>query len=520
MTTSINEVGELAVSLGDSGVDVFDLNVAADNLRARHHAYRSVTRAAAVHAPGSIADRGADDASDLLTRLFRGFDGSLAMRLWNGTTLRLGAPGAGATEPPFTLVCRNPSVVRSIVLGRDPLRLAEAYFQGDIDIEGDFFAALRLKDHLHAIRLTLRDRMGALFSALSLRSSEAASAAPPSRRTSHHARAVKVHSKTENRASIQFHYDVSNEFYALWLDDAMVYSCAYFEQSDQGLEQAQQAKLDHICRKLQLRAGDRLLDIGCGWGALVIHAARHYGVHSHGVTLSAEQLNLARQRIAQAGLEDHVTVELRDYRDLQGDSVYDKVASVGMFEHVGLKNLPVYFSTVHRLLKPGGLFLNHGITHDVEGWNKTSSTQFINRYVFPDGQLDTVSNIQRGMERARFEITDVEALRPHYALTLRHWVVRLERHHEQALQYVSESTFRVWRLYMAACALEFESGEIGVYQVLASKRAGVDASLPLTRRHVYCETEGRPDAACRSNRRLSSEDSEGRPGHEPARYPR
>ena len=206
---------------------------------------------------------------------------------------------------------------------------------------------------------------------------------------------------------------------------------------------------------------------------------------AHGVTLSQQQLELTRERIADARLADRVTLALCDYRDIQGEATYDKVASVGMFEHVGLKNLPVYFSTVHRLLKPGGLFLNHGITHDVEGWSKTSSTEFINRYVFPDGQLDTVSNIQRAMEQARFEIADLEALRPHYALTLRHWVARLEAHHEQALQYVSESTFRIWRLYMAACALEFESGEIGVYQVLASKRVLGATALPLTRSHLY-----------------------------------
>ena len=407
------------------------------------------------------------------------------MRLWNGTTLTLGKAGPDGLEPPFTLVCRNPSVVRSMVLGRDRLRFAEAYFRGDIDIEGDFFAALSLKDHLHSIRLSSRDRLGALLSALRLRAPDDASPGSVPHHSPLHGRAVKAHSKTENRDAIQFHYDVSNEFYALWLDEAMVYSCAYFEQPGNDLERAQQAKLDHICRKLLLEPGDRFLDIGCGWAALVIHAARHYGVRAHGVTLSPQQLELARQRIAQAGLEDRVTVELRDYRDLQGDSVYDKVASVGMFEHVGLKNLPVYFSTVHRLLRPSGLFLNHGITHDVEGWSKTSSTEFINRYVFPDGQLDTVSNIQRGMERARFEIADVEALRPHYALTLRHWVSRLEHYHAQALQYVSESTYRVWRLYMAACALEFESGEIGIYQVLASKRAVGTASLPLTRRRMY-----------------------------------
>ena len=440
--------------------------------------------AAVLGSPWAPPNRVADEAAALLKRLFLGFRGSLAMRLWNGTTLQLGRSTLDGT-PRFTLVCKTPRVVRSMVLGRDPLRLAEAYFREDIDVEGDFFAALALKDDLHTIRLSPRHRLGALIAALRLRSPGGRPSGRAPRHASLHGPAVLEHSKTANRAAIQFHYDVSNEFYALWLDEAMVYSCAYFERPGDGLEKAQRAKLDHICRKLQLQAGDRFLDIGCGWGALIIHAARHYGVRAHGVTLSERQLELARRRITEAGLEDRVTVGLQDYRDLQGDSVYDKVASVGMFEHVGLKNLPVYFSTVHRLLKPSGLFLNHGITHDVEGWSKTSSTEFINRYVFPDGQLDTVSNIQRGMERARFEIADVEALRPHYALTLRHWVSRLEEKHAQALRHVSESTFRVWRLYMAACALEFESGEIGVYQVLASKRATGAASQALTRRHMY-----------------------------------
>ncbi len=435
--------------------------------------------------PMAFADHSADEASALLTRLFQDFNGSIALRLWNGATLRLGKACPDESQAVFSLTFNTPGVVRTMVLGRDRLRIPEAYFRGEIDCEGNFFAALGLKDHLDTIRLSAFDRLRALFGAVRLTASDKAAPGSGSARQALQGRAVKAHSKLENSDAIQFHYDVSNEFYALWLDQAMVYSCAYFEQPDVGLEQAQQAKLDHVCRKLRLQQGDRLLDIGCGWGALVIHAATHYGVHAHGVTLSQRQLELARQRISQAGLADRVTVELRDYRDLQGDSVYDKVASVGMFEHVGLKNLPVYFSTVHRLLKPAGLFLNHGITHDVEGWNRTSSTEFINRYVFPDGQLDTVSNIQRGMERARFEIADVEALRPHYALTLRHWVARLEAHHEQALQYVSESTFRVWRLYMAACALEFESGEIGVYQVLASKRAVGPALLPLTRGHLY-----------------------------------
>jgi cyclopropane-fatty-acyl-phospholipid synthase len=281
---------------------------------------------------------------------------------------------------------------------------------------------------------------------------------------------------------------VSNEFYSLWLDRAMVYSCAYFESQEMDLDAAQQAKLEHICRKLMLKPGEEFLDIGCGWGALVIHAAQHFGVRARGVTLSAQQLQVARERIAAAGLSDRVRVELMDYRDLTGEAVYDKIASVGMFEHVGLDNLPMYFSVVHRLLRPGGLFLNHGITHESEGWQPTISTRFINRYVFPDGQLDTISNIQRVMEQSKFEIADVEALRRHYALTLRHWVNRLERQHLQALQHVNEATYRVWRLYMAACALEFESGEIGIYQVLAAKRNAGNPTWPLTRRHLYVDS--------------------------------
>ena len=428
---------------------------------------------------------GVQDASDLLKRLFRGFDGNLALRLWDGTTLRMGNPTHDDTLPEFTLVCRSPNVVRSMVLGRDLMRLPEAYFRGDIDIEGDFFAALGIKDQLHSIRMSTLERIRIMFSAARLRTTEAAD--PGAAIGSPiQGRSVKAHSKTENREAVAFHYDISNEFYALWLDKAMVYSCAYFTRPDDDLDSAQYAKLDHICRKLLLQPGERLLDIGCGWGALVIHAAMHFGVRAHGITLSERQLTFARKRIAQAGLQDRVSVELRDYRDLPGDSIYDKVSSVGMFEHVGLKNLPLYFATVNRLLKPSGLFLNHGITHDVEGWHKTSSTEFINRYVFPDGQLDTVSNIQRLMENIRFEIVDVEGLRRHYALTLRQWVARLERRHLEALLYVSESTWRVWRLYMAACALEFESGEIGIYQILAIKRAqGVSASLPLTRQHLY-----------------------------------
>ena len=447
------------------------------------------------HEPGAVAHRRADEASDLLKRLFRSFDGSLALRLWNGTTLRLGNAAPHASDPLFTLVCHHPGFVRSMVLGRDPLRLAEAYFQGDIDVEGDFFAALSLKDHLDSIRLSLRDRLGALLTALRLQAHGEARPGSGSHRSTLHGRAVKAHSKTENRAAISFHYDVSNEFYRLWLDQERVYSCAYFTSPDESLDQAQRNKLEHVCRKLRLQPGDRLLDIGCGWGALVCWAARHHGVRAHGITLSRQQLEVAQQRILDEGLQDRVTVELRDYRDLDGAGVFDKVSSIGMFEHVGLANLPTYLATVRKVLRPGGLFLNHGITHDEEGWNKSVASEFINRYVFPDGELDCVSNIQLGMERAGFEIHDVEGLRPHYALTLRHWVRRLEANRDAALREVDEPTYRVWRLYMAACALDFEAGTTGVYQILASRPNRGEWPVPLSRGDLYAGRVGGQEGA-------------------------
>ncbi len=445
--------------------------------------------------PGGATHRGADQASGLLKQLFSGFDGSLALRLWNGTTLRLGKAVQHASDPPFTLVCHHPAFVRAMVLGRDPLRLAEAYFRGDIDVEGDFFAALTLKDHLHSIRLSLRERLGALLTALRLPAPGDARPASRSSRPRLHGGAIKVHTKTENRAAISFHYDVSNEFYRLWLDEELVYSCAYFTSPDESLDQAQRNKLDLICRKLRLRTGERLLDIGCGWGALVCWAARHHGVRAHGITLSQQQFEHAQERIRTEGLQDRVSVELRDYRDLAGVGVFDKVSSVGMFEHVGLANQPAYLAAVWGVLRPGGLFMNHGITHDEEGWNKSLTTEFINRYVFPDGELDCVSNIQLGMERAGFEIHDVEGLRPHYALTLRHWVQRLEANRDAALREVDEPTYRIWRLYMAACALDFEAGTTGVYQILASRPNRGEWPVPLSRSDLYAGRVGGQEVA-------------------------
>ncbi len=425
------------------------------------------------HALGGKSAAHAEVALRILQRLLRGFSGKAALKLWNDKLLAL-----GNGTPAFTLVLRDPSVLRKLITRGNPVALADAYFKGQVDVEGDLYSALALKEHFEAITLPWRDKLALLLDSLRL-----PARSPAQRGTARDF--AHEHSRETDRAAISFHYDVSNAFYGLWLDEQRVYSCAYFQSLDDSLEQAQAQKLEHICRKLRLQPGERLLDVGCGWGALVCWAAQHHGVRAHGITLSQRQLDYARERVARAGLQDRVTVELRDYRDLAGDAVYDKVSSVGMFEHVGLDNLPTYLATVHRVLRPGGLFLNHGITHDEEGWDADAvATEFINRYVFPDGELDCISNIQLGMERAGFEIQDVEALRRHYALTLRHWVARLEAHREEALQEVDEPTYRVWRLYMAACAREFENGSTGIYQVLASRR-GAETTLPLTRADLY-----------------------------------
>jgi len=431
----------------------------------------------------SSADPGLTEAATrIIHKLLSPFDGSLALRLWNDATHSF-----GHAAPSFTLVLRDPAVLRDLVLKRGPIPLADAYFNGRLDVEGDLYAALGLKRHFQSLSLSGRERMGLLMDALRLAFAPAKKSAKVGavRGTTQF---THDHSPESDRAAISHHYDVSNDFYKLFLDERMVYSCAYFHADDDTLEMAQRQKLDHICRKLRLQPGERFLDIGCGWGALVIWAARHYGVQAHGITLSTAQLEEAQRRIAAEGLQDRITVELRDYRALEGEGVYDKVSSVGMFEHVGLANLAQYHATVHRMLRPNGLFLNHGITHEEDGWQPSVDTEFINRYVFPDGELDRVSAVQAGMERARFEIQDVENLRIHYAKTLRHWVARLESAHEQAVAHVSEATFRVWRLYMAASALEFEAGGTAIYQILASRRPDAHPypqPVPLTRGDLY-----------------------------------
>ncbi len=422
----------------------------------------------------------------IVQRLLGNFQGAVALRLWNGTNYVI-----GQAKPLFTLVVRDPTVLRKLVFSkRNPITLADAYFRGLLDVEGDFYAALRLKSHFQKLTLSTKERAGLVLDAIRLPAhivSKIASGNAVKTHLNADSKFTHHHTKHSDRAAISFHYDVSNAFYKLWLDEMMVYSCAYFHTSNDTLEQAQRNKLDHICRKLRLKPGERFLDIGCGWGAMVCWAAQQYGVTAHGITLSQKQFDYATERIQRLGLQDRVTVEIRDYRDLAADVEYDKISSIGMLEHVGLAHLPMYNATVMRVLRPGGLFLNHGITHDEEGWHPTVDSEFINRYVFPDGELDTISNILRGMEQASFEIQDVENLRPHYAMTLREWVKRLEVAHEAALKYVSEDAYRVWRFYMAACALEFEAEGTAIYQILASKRGSGALSVPLSRSDLYAE---------------------------------
>ena len=423
--------------------------------------------------PGDQAYLDKDVSKRILFRLLGGYPVAFAISLWNGKVLRF-----GEGPPAFMLTFRHPRVVRDLVLFRDPVRLAEAYFGGDVEVAGDFDAAIGLRRHLENLRLSLMEQITLGTHALALGGIKV-------RNALNIFSGAAVRPRENSRDSIAFHYDISNDFYRLWLDPMMVYSCAYFETPEQDLEQAQCNKLDHICRKLRLKEGESLLDIGCGWGALVCWAARHYGVKAHGVTLSSEQYEYACAEVRRQQLERQVSIELCDYRNLPDGAAYDKAVSVGMFEHVGLKNLPEYFATVHRLLKPGGLFLNHGISTDKPGWNPDNSSRFINRHVFPDGELDTVGNVMCRMEASDFEIFDVEGLRPHYALTLRHWGRRLEEHAEEAIRLVGERTYRIWRLYMAGCAEQFAQGTTGIYQILAVRRTNGWPALPLTRGDLY-----------------------------------
>lgn len=398
-----------------------------------------------------------------------------AVRCWDG---RIWEQEEGQPRR-FTLVLKHPGSLRTLCLRPSQLAVGEAFVNDDIDVEGDLEAATDLGWFLADRRWTFKDlaRYGWWLSRLPVRRAAHGGRTPASLRGA-------AHSAGRDKQAVSYHYDTSNEFYRLWLDRRLVYSCAYFARLDEDLDRAQERKLDYVCRKLRLRPGERLLDIGCGWGGLVLHAAQRYGVEAFGITLSEHQAELARQRIQEQGLAHRCRIDVRDYRNLPDDRLFDKVVSIGMVEHVGKRRLPEYFAAVWRVLRAGGVFLNHGI--GCRDGDAGAMGLFMERYVFPDSQLVPLHVTTREAERSGFHVRDIESLREHYALTLRHWVRRLEATHERIVTLVGESTYRVWRLYMAACAHGFHTGLFDVYQTLLSKPRGGRSDLPLTRADWYC----------------------------------
>ena len=423
---------------------------------------------------------------------------NFAVRLWDQGEL------PAVSEPAFTLVLNHPGSLRHMFSPPIELSIGEAYIYNDFDVEGDFYAMFGLVDSL----------IGRNFSpaevATLVKDVQGLPKSGPARAITRKPVELqgKLHSRERDREAIRFHYDVGNEFYALFLDRQMQYSSGYFPTGTEDLDAAQTRKIEHICRKLRLKSGERLLDIGCGWGGLARAAAQNYGVSVLGVTLSERQAEYAAEQAARLGLSDRVSVELRDYRDLENES-FDKIVSIGMFEHDGRSHLPEYFAQAYRLLKPGGLFLNHGIARrgqpadlgllkGLDGQARTATGgdgyferkvlgtgTFSQHYIFPDGELVPVSEANLIAEASGFEVRDVENLREHYALTLRNWVRRLEANHGEAVRLVGESVYRTWRLYMSFCVPQFESGQTCINQSLLAKPVNGQARLPMSRADLY-----------------------------------
>lgn len=392
---------------------------------------------------------------------------ALPLRLWDGTEL-------GPDDAGFRIVLTQPWSLRALLVPPTDLSAGEAYVRGDVDLEGDVIAAMGAGAHIAASLGGLTPKLGLVRILLSL-------PPPPGREPIRRFKARgKLHTIERDREAISFHYDLPQRFYEAFLDRNLVYSCAYFADANEDLESAQIRKLDLICRKLRLAPGVRFLDVGCGWGSLLIHAAANYGVEGLGVTLSTTQAVAAQERIAQAGLSDRLEVRLQDYRSVSES--FDAVASVGMFEHVGPQQMVHYFETLHELTRPGGLLLNHGIVlGDPHKVRRERDKSFVSAHVFPDGGLLPAWRALRALEMAEFEILDVEQLRPHYALTLRSWVRRLEAAHDEVVSVTSEADYRVWRAYMGGSALSFEEGSLGVIQMLAQPKGPAATPLPFGR---------------------------------------
>lgn len=396
----------------------------------------------------------------------------LRLRAWDGSE-------AGPPDAPATVVIRRRRALRRLLWAPDELGLSRAYVAGDIDVEGDLAAVFDQPESLAVNRpvgFRRADRVRAVQTIARL----GGLGLPPRPPAEESRLSGRRHTRRRDAAAIAHHYDVGNAFYRLLLGETLTYSCAYFAEPSYSLDQAQLAKCELISRKLGLRPGMRFLDVGCGWGTLALHAARVHGVQAVGITLSEQQATLARERVAEAGLADRVEIRLQDYRDVD-DGPYDAIASVGMAEHVGSARLADYVGVLFRLLTPQGRVLNHQITraHDPGGVDRTS---FINRYVFPDGELLPVGRIVTALEEGGLEVRDVEGLREHYARTLRAWSANLDARWEDAVRLSTPGRARVWRLYMAGAALAFDAGRIGIHQILAVRPGPTGASgLPATR---------------------------------------
>jgi cyclopropane-fatty-acyl-phospholipid synthase len=381
---------------------------------------------------------------------------------------------AGPPDAATTVIVRSRDAIRRMITAPGELGLARAYVAGDLELEGDIFDLLALQNHLGGLRIGPRQVSELVKLVGGPRGVRPLPPPPEEVRL----RGLR-HSRRRDAAAISHHYDVPTRFFEIVLGPSMTYSCALFENESTSLEAAQAAKLELVCQKLALRPGLRLLDVGCGWGSMVIHAAQHHGVEAVGVTLSHEQAIAATKRVADAGLADRVQIREQDYRDVD-DGPYDAISSIGMFEHVGAEQLGRYFGHLRQLLPPGGRLLNHGISRPRKRRPRVGDRSFIGRYVFPDGELCEVGTVVSAMQNAGFEARHLESLREHYARTLRHWVANLEAGWEEAVAESSIGRARVWRLYMAASAVNFEQGGISVHQLLGVRPyADGRSGLPL-----------------------------------------
>ena len=378
----------------------------------------------------------------------------------------------GPADAPATIRVRRPDAIRRIVAAPGELGFSRAYVAGDIDVEGDVFAALSLKDTVG--NLSLRPTVLAAL-AREIGVGNLRPLPPPVEEARLRGRR---HTRSRDAAAISHHYDISNEFYRLLLGPSLTYSCAVYRAPDDTLEQAQEQKYELICRKLGLRPGHRLLDVGCGWGGMALHAARHHGAQVVGVTVSRRQAELARPRVDEAGLADRIQVRLQDYRDIT-DGPFDAISSIGMFEHVGLARLADYMERLHALVRPGGRVLNHGISRPPFDRPRLERAGFMNRYVFPDGELHEIGSVVSAMQSTGFEVRHLENLREHYARTLRAWAANLEARWEEAVALVGSGRARVWRLYVAGSALNFESGATQIHQTLAVRPDRGCSGMPL-----------------------------------------